>query len=111
MNERLVTWSFFIPGTTTANSVLYVEAPFPWTLLGVKAASINDSDATLAASGGATITAAVIGDGDPEYLEPDSPPDPVDKDTLVALTLDYDGSSGTAAQDVSITVFGLVGDG
>jgi hypothetical protein len=110
MNERLLVWNFFIPGTTTANHVMYVECPFPWTLLGVKAAAVNDSDATLTVAGGATIDAAVIGDGDPAYLIPDNP-DPVDKDTLVTLTLDYDGSSGTAAEQVSIQVYGVVGDG
>jgi len=110
MNERLVTWSFFIPGTTAANHLLYIESPFRWTLLGVKAASTNDSDATLAIGGGATIAAAVIGDGNPAYLEPTNPA-PVDADELVTLTLDYDGSGGTAADEVSIQVFGLVGDG
>ena len=99
MNERLLVWNFFIPGTTTANVTMYIECPYPWTLDKIKAASTNDSDATLAVSGGATITAAVIGDGDPAELTPDSAPDPVDADTLVALTLDYDGSSGTAAEN------------
>ena len=110
MNERLVTWNFFIPGTTVANHLMYCECPFPWTLLGVKASAVNDSDATLAVGGGATIAAAVIGDGNPAYLEPTNPA-PIDKDELVTLTLDYDGSAGTAAQQVSIQVYGVVGDG
>lgn len=111
MNERLITWNFFIEGTLAANHLMYCECPFPWTLLGVKASAVNDSDATLAVGGGATITAAVIGDGNPAYLEPDSPPNPIDADELVTLTLDYDGASGTAAQQVSIQVYGVVGDG
>ena len=111
MNERITTVFYHSPGTLSADETFVVEFPFPVTLLGVKATASNDSDATLAVSGGATIAAAAIGDSsDPEYLEPTSP-DPVDKDTAITFTLDYDGAGGTAADDVSITAFFLVGEG
>lgn len=110
MRERSLVIPFRAAGTTTANVLFYVELPFQWQLLGIKAVAQNDSDATLAASGGATIAAAVIGDsGDPTYLQPTSP-QVVSADTLVILTLDYDGSSGTAAQNVDLQVIGFVGE-
>ena len=112
MNDRLVVIPFFIPGTTTANHLLYCELPFPWTLLGIKASAVNDSDATLQVSraGSSIISATAIGDGDPTYIEPTDPA-PVDADELISMTLDYDGASGTAAEQVSLIVIGLVGDG
>jgi hypothetical protein len=111
MQEKQFVLPFRAPGTTAANVLFYVEMPFPWTLLGIKAVAQNDSDATLAASGGATIAAAVIGDdGDPVYLEPTSV-QRVAKDELVILTLDYDGSAGTAAQNVDLQLIGLSGEG
>lgn len=110
MNERFFSpFSCQIPGTTAANHIMYVEVPFRWTLLGVKASAVNNSDATLALSGAATKTATVIGDGDPAYIQP-SVPTEISANELLVLTLDYDGSAGTAAQQVSIAVFGLVGD-
>jgi len=111
MNERYIAFTFHVGGTLSADQTFYCELPVPWTLLGIKAAASNDSDATLAASGGATISATVIGDsGDPAYIEPSSPA-AIDADELVTLTLDHDGSTGTAADDVSVIVIGLVGDG
>ena len=111
MRERIFTaGSFFLPGTLTGNHVMYVEHPFAWTLLGVQAGSVNDSDATLAVGGGATITAAAIGDGAMSYLTP-SAPDPVGEDPHDTQALDYDGASGTAAQGVSIQVVGLNDEG
>lgn len=109
MNERAVLGTFFIPGTLTANHSIYFELPFIWTLLGVKASAVNDSDATLALSGGATVSATAIGDGDPTYIQPDVPT-PISANELLVLTLDYDGSSGTAAQQVSLLVMGLIGE-
>lgn len=110
MQERTFVLPYHVDGTTAANYLFYVELPFPWTLLGIKGVASNDSDATIAASGGATIAAAVIGDsGDPTYVQPTTP-QPVEKDELVILTLDYDGSSGTAADDVDLLVIGLAGD-
>jgi hypothetical protein len=110
MNERTILFTFNHGGTLNANKVMYCELPMPWTLLGVKASASNDSSATITVSGGATIAEAVIGDtADPAYLQPTTP-QPVDANELVTVTLDYNGNAGTAAQDVSIIVVGLVGD-
>ena len=111
MQDRFFTLDYFIAGTTAANHLIYCELPYPWALMGVKACAVNDSDATLAVGGGATIAAAVIGDGDPAYLQPTTVPAQIAANTLVTLTLDYDGSGGTAAQQVSISVIGFIGSG
>lgn len=114
MNEKIVATSVFIKGTTAGNHVFIQEFPFPATLIGVKACSSNDSDATLAVSGGSTVTAAVIGDtADPAYLEPTAATANIAAaaDTAFTFTLNYDGASGTAADDVSIVAFYLLGEG
>lgn len=111
MRERTVLFTYHFHGTLAANATFYAELAVPWTLEDVKATASNDSDATLAASGGATITAAVIGDsGDPVTLTPDTTPDRVAADTLVTFALDYDGASGTAGQNVTVIVRGLLGE-
>lgn len=111
MNERLVVTSYFLGAAAlTANAVITDEFPFAVTYLGSKASSVNDSDAKLAVSGGATVTSAVIGDsGNPAYLQP-SAPDEVAADTAIVFTLDYDGTGGTAAAGVSIQNFYLTGE-
>lgn len=110
MNERMVTPAFFI-GTPGADVVAYVEFPFPWTLIGVKAVQANDGSATLTVAGGATIAEAAIGDsGDPSYHEPTAP-DEVAADTAVTLTVDYDGESGTAGTGINLLVIALTGEG
>jgi hypothetical protein len=112
MNERLILFPFAFAGTLGANVTIYLELPMPWTLLGIKGASSNAGSATVGASvaGGGTLTAAVIGvSADPKYVQPTAPL-PVDANELVTITLDYDGDGGTAAQNVTLTVVGLVGD-
>ena len=108
MRERSILFSYFIPGTLTANHLIYCELSQPWVIDKIKASSVNDSDATLAVGGGATVAATVIGDGDPAEISCSLTQ--IDADELVTLTLDYDGSSGTAAQQVSITVLGYIGE-
>lgn len=108
MKERSVLFNYFLPGTLAANHVIYCELPHPWIIDRIKAAAVNDSDATLAVGGGATVAATAIGDGDPAEI--DCSLTQIDADELVTLTLDYDGSAGTAAQGVSITVLGYIGE-
>ena len=108
MKERSVLFNYFIPGTLTANHLIYCELPHPWVIDKIKAAAVNDSDATLAVGGGTTVSATAIGDGDPAEI--DCSKAQINADQLVTLTLDYDGASGTAAQQVSITVLGYIGD-
>jgi len=95
-----------------ANETIYYELPYPWALLGFKAVQSNDGSATIAvsAAGGGSISATAIGDsGNPASINLSSDPLPIDADELVTITLDYDGSSGTAGADIHITLIGLVG--
>lgn len=110
MKERMITTCHDIAGTTTANVVRIDEFPFSTTFLKLKAWATNDSDATLALSGGVTISATVIGDSsDPSTISPTAPTE-IAANTAVTFTLDYDGASGTAAQNVQIIAFYLVGE-
>ena len=108
MRERSILFSYFIPGTLAANHLIYCELPYPWVIDKIKASAVNDSDATLAVGGGVTVTATVIGDGGQPEVRCSLPQ--IHADELVILTLDYDGASGTAAQQVSITVLGYIGE-
>ena len=110
MQERFFTLTYHVGGTLSANQTFYAELPYPWVIDKIKASASNDSDATLALSGGVTVSATVIGDsGDPAEI--DCSQTAIDADELVTLTLDYDGSAGTAAQNVTIIVTGWVGSG
>ena len=115
MNERFFSITYHTGGTLAANQTYLIAFPFPWTLLSIYASATNDSDATLAASSsnsGVTITTAVIGDSSAMATLTDDTGNPaaIDADEVVTLTLDFDGSSGTAAQNVSILVNALVGE-
>lgn len=110
MNERLITTCHDIRGTTAANAASIDEFPFPVVFKNLKAWATNDSDATLALSGGVTITATTIGDSsDPKTISPSAPTE-VAADTAITFTLDYDGAGGTAAQNVRIMAFYLAGE-
>lgn len=112
MNERFFADSWRFDGTLAANETIYYELPYPWALLGFKAVQSNDGSATIAvsAAGGGSISATAIGDsGNPASINLSSDPLPIDADELVTITLDYDGSSGTAGADIHITLIGLVG--
>src|SRR3972149_39655 len=108
MRERSILFSYFTRGTRAATHLFYWELPSPWVIDKIKASAVNDSDATLAVGGGVTVAATVIGDGDPAEISCSLTQ--IDADELVTLTLDYDGSAGTAAQQVSITVVSKSGD-
>lgn len=116
MNERKVYLTKTVDGTTTGNIVWQWEFADPVRLLWVKAAASNDSSATLgvAAEGGTTVvTAAAIGDtySAAELTPVSNAVGMISADTYVIFTLDYDGSSGTAAQNVGVVACFLVGDG
>ena len=116
MNERLIAMPLWIggpDGALTANVSAVVELPFPWTFKCVNACASNDSSATLAASGGVTITATAVGDsGDPTEIEDDSGgPVEVSADEAITFAIDFDGASGTAAANLSIMVIGWIGEG
>lgn len=116
MNERAIVFSWnwgAADGALTGAQTHVIEHSQPWTFDRVKACASNDSSATLAASGGATVAAFAIGDsGDPIEAEDDGGrPVPVAADTSITFTLDHDGDAGTAASNVSVMVFGFIGEG
>lgn len=116
--NRIFQQSYHIPGTLTANINIRFTAPCDCTLLHVSAVGSNANDATLAIGDSTDpdgyVTAFAIGDSNT----------PVEKEALsdfdgalagsqfprisdgdvAVLTLDYDGSGGTAAADVTIVL-------
>ena len=109
--ERIFQQTYHIPGTLAANITITHKAALSCTLLHVSAAASNDSDATLkigtSADTASFLAAATIGDsGTPKEFERSSFvgtqfPRVNDGDTVI-YTLDYDGSSGTAAANVTL---------
>lgn len=109
MRERFFTTSYHIAGTLAANATIIDEFPYQVTYLGSKAVNTANSAATLAVSGGATISATDIGDSsDPATISPAAPTS-VAADTAITFTLDYDGSSSTAAANFTLINNYLVG--
>jgi hypothetical protein len=111
--DRIFQQTYYVPGTLTANLDIRFTAPMDCTLLHVSAVASNDSDATLAIGTSSDtdefLTAVAIGDSQVPVektrtdFEGDQYPRILDGDVVV-LTLDYDGSTGTAAQNVTIVL-------
>jgi len=111
--ERVFQQSYHIPGTLSANITITFAAPFDMQLVHVSAVANNDSDATLkignSSDDDAYLLAAAIGDsGTPveksrvNFIGGQYPH--IADGTVVVATLDYDGDSGTAAQNVTIVL-------
>jgi hypothetical protein len=116
--QRKFTMAFHITGTLSANATFTFTVPSDCQLVHVSAVASNDSDATLivgtSADDNGYITSFTIGDsGTPVEKEAltdfdgalasNQFPHIVDG-TIVVATLDYDGSSGTAAQNVTLVL-------
>ena len=117
MNERILPMNYFFTGTLGANVTLLLEFPFPVTFMSATAVATNDSSATLALSGASTmsIAAQAIGDSsDPVTIVPTATEKASTAgeaaNSLITVTLDYDGTGGTAAENVSMTMFFLSGE-
>jgi len=116
--QRIFQQLIHIPGTLTANISVKYTAPMDCTLLHVSAVASNDSDATLTIGDSSDadeyLTSSAIGDsGTPNEFDGDDFVDTsgdthhlyyprIADGTVVVITLDYDGDSGTAAQNVTI---------
>ena len=104
MNEHRVFVNDYFTGTLSGNVVRYYEFPVPAEFKWGKCLASNDSSATLTLSGATALSVAAqaIGDsGDPATLTPASTDvTRIAADELITVTLDYDGSSGTAAENV-----------
>lgn len=110
-NRFSIAWR--IDGTLAANKTIAWKLPYPASLLAVSAGASNDSDATLkvgtSADDDAYLLAATIGDSGAPVLKTLS--DFVNKEyphipagTILLLTLDFDGASGTAAANVDLVL-------
>lgn len=120
--NRTFQQSYHIPGTLTANITITFTAHADISLQHVSAVASNASSANLivgtAADTDGYIAATDIGDsGTPVEIGPSgmagaiagghSPH--IKKGTVVVVTLDFDGSSGTAAQNVTLVLTFLEG--
>ena len=116
--NRVFQQSYHIPGTLSADIAIKFTAPFDCQLVHVSAVASNDSDATLAVGSSADtdgyITAGVIGDSNTP-VEKEALTDfdgalassqypHITDGTIVTADLDYDGATGTAAQNVTIVL-------
>ena len=117
-NHFCVSWH--IGGTLSANQSFRWVAPFDASLIHAQAVASNNSDATIymgtSADDNGYLTSTTIGDsGTPAEWDLDDWDGAlitnagkdyphVTDGTIVLVTLDYDGASGTAAQNVSITL-------
>jgi hypothetical protein len=110
---RVFQQSYHIPGTLSADISIKFTVPFDCSLVHVSAVASNDSDATLklgtSADDDAYLVAATIGDsGTPaekdraDFVGTQYPH--IADGTIFVATLDHDGSSGTAAQNVTIVL-------
>jgi hypothetical protein len=119
MNRTFV-HTYHVPGTLSANITITFTVPFGCQLTHVSACASNDSDATLilgtSADTNGWLTSATIGDSgtpvekaladfDGALLTDAAREYPVAVDgTVVVATLDYDGASGTAANDFTLVL-------
>ena len=105
--------AFHIPGTLSADLSIVWTAYRDLTLLHVSAVASNDSDATLklgnSSDDDAYLAECTIGDsGTPvekakaNFVGTEHPH--IVDGTVVKITVDYDGSGGTAAADVTIVL-------
>ena len=112
--------AFHIPGTLAANLNIRFTVPSPCSLVHVSAVASNDSDATMALGTSADtdgfLAACVIGDSntpvekeradfDGALLTDAGKENPrLDDGDIFVITIDYDGASGTAAQNVTLVL-------
>jgi len=106
MEENRVVLNYIKESTLSGNFVKYIEFPVPAAFLWAKAWASNDSSATLALAGATALSVAaqVIGDsGDPRTITPaSSDVVTIAANELVTVTVDYDGTDGTAAEDLEM---------
>jgi hypothetical protein len=103
--------AYHVPGTLNADLNIRFTAPSDCKILHVSAVASNDSDATLkigtSSDDDEFLTASTIGDSNTpvefereDFVDDEFPR--IEDGDVVIFTLDHDGSSGTAAQNVTI---------
>ena len=113
----LVCYTFAHEGALAGNWAIIFELPHALMPKHISAVATNDSDATIqvgtTSSAAALLAEAVIGDsGDPvEFLQSDFADADYQyaKGDIVQILIDYDGGSGTVAEDVTVVLTGLLG--
>ena len=122
----VMTWR--LDGTLAANKTIGFKLPFAITVVALGAVASNNSDATISlgtlADPDGYLLAKVVGDsGTPVVYDKDDwdgallPSDHiadvdnlhVAADTVVNIAIDYDGATGTAAQNVDIYLVAIEG--
>ena len=106
------TRTIHVPGALTANLTIYINMPIDCHLARVSAVASNDSDATLmigiSTDTDSILAASTIGDsGTPEVFDRDdfattNPDGELSQGDILVLTVDFDGATGTAAQNLTI---------
>ena len=112
--------SYHVTGTLAANVNIRFTAPCDCTLLHASAVASNDSDATIIIGDSSDtdeyLQSSTIGDSntpaefdyddwyDADGNQPGVYHPHITDGTVIVITLDYDGSGGTAAQDVTIVL-------
>jgi hypothetical protein len=118
--QRIFQQAYHIPGTLSANVSIKFTAPFDCTLLHVSAVGSNSNNGLLIIGDSADddeyLTSSSIGDsGTPAEFDGDDFVDTsgnthtryyprIVDGTIVVITLDYDGASGTATDDFTLVL-------
>jgi hypothetical protein len=118
--QRKFQKAFHVTGTLSANVNIRWTAPSDCTLVHVSAVASNDSDATIIIGDSSDtdeyLQSATIGDSNtPVEFDGDDFRDTdgnqqtryyprIADGTIVVITVDYDGATGTAAQDLTVVL-------
>lgn len=119
MQGNLNAYCFHVPGTLTANLDIRWTMAKDARVKELTGVASNDSDATImlgiSTDTNSILTAAVTGDSGVPVVKTRADFDAVNDtgvlnaDDVVVLTVDYDGSAGTAAADLTVVLTLLEG--
>lgn len=108
-----------VPGAMSANLDIRINMPVDCRLARVSAVTSNDSDATLTIGDSddddAILDTTTIGDSQtPQVFDVDNwntpnPTGELSKGDVLVITVDYDGSAGTAGEDLTLDLDFLEG--
>lgn len=104
---------FHVPGTLAANITFIFSLPFDCTLEHISTVATNASSATIilgtTADTDAYLTTQNVGDSSvpsefarADFVDGENPH--ILDGTIVAVTVDYDGAAGTAAQNLTVVL-------
>ncbi len=113
----LVCYTFSHEAALAGNWAIIFQLPHGFMPRHISAVATNDSDATIqvgtTSSAAALLAETTIGDsGDPTEFGPSDFADAdyqYAKGDIVQILIDYDGGSGTVAEDVTVVLTGLTG--